>query len=447
VLVGDTLDRTNWGCRATSGALREMISERADLDDVIDYRVLRWRVSPGFRALDQARPADAALRVRAPDTRVGDPPGVRGLLARGRRYAQWKASELELPPRGLVPTRVAALDATWRRWVRDPVVADWVAALQACDVVIVNGEGALRPNAGSGRFCLFLAWAAKARLGKTVAVVNHLCDLADPELRDFAEVVYPLVDDVVVRGSASLDVARAVAPTARLTTAPDAAFRQRPSPREAYRAVASRPGYFTIYPSAPVPFDPGEPYVCVGGSARFQDGERIGAGTEAWYAELVHRLRARHQVVLLGHDYPDHVVFERLGRALAVPFVGVQCPIPQVVDLLAHGTVYLGGRWHSAVLAAIGGTPVLPLASNSDVKTRDLADFVAPPDGWSPRGPHEPADLAAVVSYMVDDEPALRRAASARTRGFAVGARRHVEVLERPATAAAGVTRRLGQTA
>jgi hypothetical protein len=196
-----------------------------------------------------------------------------------------------------------------------------------------------------------------------------------------------------------------------------------------------------------VPFDPGEPYVCVGGSARFQDGERIGAGTEAWYAELVHRLRARHQVVLLGHDYPDHVVFERLGRALAVPFVGVQCPIPQVVDLLAHGTVYLGGRWHSAVLAAIGGTPVLPLASNSDVKTRDLADFVAPPDGWSPRGPHEPADLAAVVSYMVDDEPALRRAASARTRGFAVGARRHVEVLERPATAAAGVTRRLGQTA
>lgn len=374
-LVGDTFDRSNWGCRATSGALRTMLSAVAELETTIDYRELRWRTQPGFRAIDRPRAADAGLRIRVPDPALVTDTGRGSVLRRVGRFARWKASEQSRYRSSFVPASADAFDETWRVWSRHDVVRDWVDGIRAADGVIVNGEGSVRANSTSGRFSFFLAWVAKTQFDKSVAIVNHMCDLADPAMRGVAELVYPLVDQVVVRGSASFAEAARCCPADRLTLAPDAAFRHRPAPTDAFRQVCGRRGYFDVYPLSTADFDPSEPYVCIGGSAAYQDGSTVTPETLAWFEELATTLRRERQVVLLGHDYPDHVMFEHLGRAHDLPFLGLQTPIPQVVDVLGHAAAYAGGRWHSSVLAAAGGTPFLRLSSNSDVKSRDLDDF------------------------------------------------------------------------
>jgi hypothetical protein len=437
VLVCDTLDRTNWGCRATSSAMRQLVAERATLLGAIDYRAFRHRRRPGFRWLDAARPTDAALRVRAPAVRVGGRGGeVGGVRHRTRSLLEWGISSIDRPGSQLEPATVADFDRTWDRWRSSDLVADLVAMLERCDVVVVNGEGAVRPAPAAGRFGFFLAWAAKERLGKEVAIVNHMCDLSNPTMRSFAEAVYPVVDSVVTRGRASLAVAAPLCAPGVARAAPDAAFLHRPARRDAFLEAAGRPGYHATYPSSTEGFDPAAPYVCLGGSARYQDGSSIDADTVEWFGALVAGLRTRAQVLLLGHDYPDHALFAEISRRDGVPFVGVQTPVPQALDLLAHATAYLGGRWHSAVLAASGGTPVVPLTSNSGVKSEDQRDFVVTPVPTFSLE-HRPAvgDVLAVVDDVLGDEPELRRRGLERVDGYAAATAAQVAVLEAPVAA------------
>lgn len=39
LLIGDTSDRANWGCRATSQALKSLIAERAEISAVVDTKI------------------------------------------------------------------------------------------------------------------------------------------------------------------------------------------------------------------------------------------------------------------------------------------------------------------------------------------------------------------------------------------------------------------------
>src|SRR5690606_3457194 len=112
------------------------------------------------------------------------------------------------------------------------------------------------------RLMLFLAYVAKRHFGLRVAIVNHTAELSDPRLRAMAELVYPLLDDVVFREPIS---ARTYGGLVGGHVAPDAAFTYVPADPVHIRGVASRPGYYSVWPDEAL-FDVTRPYVALGGS-------------------------------------------------------------------------------------------------------------------------------------------------------------------------------------
>lgn len=355
-LVNDSSHNPNWGCRATSTALREGLEGAGH--EVVTTIYLE--------ELQGLTPADrrSTRRVTAFLARYGPRrPFVRALAA-----TAYDKVRPHLPD--VVPADRSGLERAEDRMLAGAILESMLERLRPVDGVVVNGEGAVYGAQRKGRALMLLAHVAKERLGKWVGLVNHTADLADPAMAAFAERVYPTLDLVTFRDGLSLAACAAFLPGGRLV--PDAAFTLTPSPRDEWLPQARRPGYFDVWPDR-ARFDPERPYVAVGGSAllvRAAGSPEARAGFAALAAAL---LAAGTQVVLTASDVPDERLFRPLAAEFGLPLIGLATPVPQALDVLAGADVYVGGRWHPAIFALLGGTPFVPLSSSSH-KLRALAE-------------------------------------------------------------------------
>ena len=426
--VNDTSRNPNWGCRATTGALKDALAERGA--EVVSTIYLEEILS--FAPRDSRRWRRAAARL---DAWLPRRPIVREVA---RRAVQKVAPRIP----DVVPLDARGLGDAALAMAHGEILEFAAERLAAADAVLINGEGAIYDLQRKGRALLLMAHFAKRHLGKWVGLVNHTADLSHPGMRAFAEAVYPELDDVTFREARSLhECAGFVA--GRLV--PDAAFAYEPAAREAWATLAGRPGHYDVWPDR-ARFDPSRPYVVVGGSAQFAwarrrdphmpDAHPTGDPVPG-FRSLVRELRDRgHQVVLTASDRPDEAAFRSLADELAAPLVATATPVLQAVDLIGNAAAYVGGRWHPAIFGLRGGTPFVPLSSNS-FKLAALADMV---------GLESPSfdamDLAASVGQVVDlVERHVAAGAALRTRlreqaaGFASASREHVARLPVPAPA------------
>ncbi len=324
LFAGDTLYRTNLGCRATTGALRHLIEgSGARIDFTMD--VAQW----------------------------------------GAYFAYSRAAG-----RPTVPEDLARLADHARSQPDAPASR----ALRACDAVVINGEGAFLEFNNAGRLLLSLAYTAKTAFGKPCFIVNHTCDLDNPEMRALAEAVYPLLDDVVFREPVSLESSGYI--RARLglpqSFAADAIHTLEVASPAAWADLSRRGGQYAYHPFVEQPFDLAAPYIVLGGSARWRYQPRPEADTFADYVGLARALARRAPLVVVAIEHQEEPYLRAVAEEVGCAFVGSAIPVTQSIDLIAHAALYVGGRWHSALKAAMGGTPVVVLATNSAYKTQGL---------------------------------------------------------------------------
>jgi polysaccharide pyruvyl transferase WcaK-like protein len=229
------------------------------------------------------------------------------------------------------------------------------AALLDCDMVLINGEGGILENQRESRMMLFIAYVAKKHFNKPVALVCHTADLSQANLFEIAQQVYPLIDDVVFRDPVSLE---RYAEMSQGRFAADITFTLEPAPFEPWVTLASRRGYFDTYPTESFNFDPSKPFICLGGSSSFSARHKASSPKKA-LTNLAKNLAKLAQVVLVASALPDERIFEPIARELALPFVPLATAPLQGLDLLSHSSLYVGGRWHGAIFALRGGTPVI----------------------------------------------------------------------------------------
>ncbi len=386
--VNDTSRNPNWGCRATTGALKDALAARGA--EVVSTIYLEEILS--FAPRDSRRWRRAAARL---DAWLPRRPIVREVA---RRTFQKVAPRI----RDVVPLDARGLDDAAAAMAAGEVLEFAAERLAAADAVVINGEGAIYDLQRKGRALLLMALFAKRHLGRWVGLVNHTADLSHPGMRAFAEAVYPQLDDVTFREERSRE---ACAGFVDGRVVPDAAFALAPADRSAWAPLAGRPGHYDVWPDR-ARFDPSRPYVVVGGSAQFAwsrrrdphmpDAHPTGDPVPG-FRLLVQELRSRgHQVVLTASDRPDEAAFRSLAAELDAPLVATATPVLQAVDLLGNAAAYVGGRWHPAIFGLRGGTPFVPLSSNS-FKLAALADMVGLP---SPS--FDAMDLAASVGRIVD---------------------------------------------
>lgn len=354
LLINDSSSSSNWGDRAAAIALKAMIADCGGTlcgivteDDLRDGRYLNPPVGNDFP----------------------QKPGVRSLRDWAKLFVPPVALKLRedvlqyLSAPSPIPMTVDRFEAA-----ADGVLADrarfggLLDAIGQADVTVVHGDGAMVGNGLIPRTELFFSYLIKTRFHKPVILINHTTDFNHPDLDRMASSVYPLLDDVTYRDQISEDLCRERWPG---RYAADTAFQFIPAERKTWTTLAARPTYFDVWPDEAA-FDPTQPYVCLGGSSIYSVDGPV-HDYSAGFAALAHHLREAYpgQIVLTASDLKDQLLLRPVARELGLPLVGLTIPVQQAVDIMGNAEAYVGGRWHPAIFALRGGTPVVPLTSKT----------------------------------------------------------------------------------
>lgn len=399
-LVNDSTSNSNWGDRAAGFSLKRMIGDAGGSVSgcLTEHQLYHTQLGP---ASSPQPDFQEGLSARSLVKRL-IPPLVLEMPRRAFPHVDSAPAQRHVPRTwgefDSCAARALKYDEGWR-WLLD--------AMARADLVLIHGDGAMVGNGIIPRTDLFVAYLAKKHLGKAVAIVNHTADFDHPALREMAENVYPLFDDVVFRDPVSVERCRDFA-TGRF--APDSAFWFDVMHPDDWRRIAGRPTYFDVWP-AESDLDPSQPYICLGGSSGLRASRSL-AELRAGYRALIEHLRSAYsgQIVLTASDVLDEAVLGPAALALSLPMVGVTTPVQQAVDLLGNAAAYIGGRWHPAIFALRGGAPVVPLSSKT-FKMQALIEAAG-----LPSKPHDaihpevdmPA-LSASLAGLLEQGSALRQ--------------------------------------
>lgn len=329
-LSGDTTFRSNWGCRSTSLFLRDLLRSRGEVRFTLDTS--QWKRY--FEYGDKAYSGQLA------------PSCVDDFL----RVADYIKSNPMLPV---------------------------CKALANSDLVVINGEGAFLDFVSAGRQHLLLAYLAKEVFHKPCVIVNHTADFTDERYQDIVGFSYGFINEVVYREKISYGSSVGLCQQLGVSCKFGADVLYSAAkiiPRYLPDHVRSG-NYFGFYPDYSGGLDLGKPYICVGGSARWRFQSRPGHDSFSDYIALCRNLSRIAQVVIVAIEHQEEPYLRAVARELALPFCGSDMPVFQAIDLLSHADLYVGGRWHTAIKALLGGASVVLLDTNSRYKTEGLLDL------------------------------------------------------------------------
>ncbi len=402
--IGDTSNRRNWGCRATTLKLRELIGTAGHIQFTLDTSRPHAKLTP-------------RLPYQSPISQEETPRTLKALVKATFRETISPAL-IRLHPASLERRSILIEHARLQEFHKlatligeGRIFRNIGDAMSSCDAVIINGEGSFMKNRTIGRFKLLLALAAKTQFNKPVAIVNHSADVRHPAFGALAEAIYPVIDDALFREHYSLDTTGKLRNGKPHGFAADSAFLYQPLDRETFARVSGRPDYYSIWPEDARSFDPTRPYICVGGSSVYLGQSAEFARLREAFEQLCLRLQRLAPVVLTASSQPDDALLRPVAAKLGLPFLGLSTPVQQAVDVLGNAAAYVGGRWHPGIMALTGGTPIVSFSANTDYKSDGLINLA----GLSQ--PRFPAlrlgdDLDAIVDltsqYLRDDGLRIR---------------------------------------
>lgn len=367
--VCDSTTQNNWGCRATTFAMYELLKQHTDAEVVSVVKL--GALSGGGTDLFQPKARVIALLREF----AYDRPRLRGALrviqhsVKRRRHG--KIAD---------PQTIEEFEQTAKEVAAGRLFPGTREAIDRSDLVLVNGEGSIYNFEKKGRMSLFWMYYAKKYAQKKCAIVNHTIQLNDPRMVDLVKGVYPLLDDVVFREPASFDDMQQVLPYPDDALATDAAFRWQPLTGERFIETYRRLGSCSVFPHDASSFDPAKPYICVTGSSALMRPEDNSAPDRAPFRDLCLRLREMcDQVLIVAPDMTDEVLLAPVARELGLPILPAATPLGIGLDVLANARVFISGRWHPSILASTGGTPSVLFSGNTH-KIAGLGRLLGLPD-------------------------------------------------------------------
>lgn len=388
--AGDTSNRTNWGCRATTGMLRRMLQQCGEicwsLDIARPLAPVKSEIISGEKRNAKSVGAFARLKF------LLENPYCAGVVRNGFRCFP---QILQKYRRVFEVVRASDLSVLAEHIWNGALFPSWREGLSSCDVVVINGEGSFLDNRIPGRLKMLLGYTAKVAFKKPCILINHSADFRNPALREIAEAVYPVLDDVLFRERFSLDNSGYLRGDKPFGLAPDVVFKYSPIGEKCFSEFAGRENVFSFFPDVWGKLDVLKPYICVGGSSAYFNKKVEGFDPLKQYRVLCLALLKVAPVVLTASSEPDDVFFSALSRELNLPFLSLRTPTQIAVDILGNAAAYVGGRWHPGIMALTGGTPVVSFSANTDYKSKGLLELV----GLEQRNPSA-FDVGAQADYF-----------------------------------------------
>ncbi len=247
------------------------------------------------------------------------------------------------------PARFAALRQrlNLRGWLARvdhyrPLYLARLAAFQRARLVVVNPAGEFFPRMPGPAFYYLLDAHVAHKLGRPTAIVNHTMDIADPTLHALIPRVYRELSLVGFRDSKSTDAFRKMGgDLANVVVSPDLALISR-----AGSAGARRRGTVALAINVP---------------------EAVARGYAARWFDVVRGLQGNgFEVVLVSNELPaDAAFYGQLCRQLGVRIEGSSLDFARYPELLGSFELVVSSRMHTAILAMVGGAPVVAVEGAS----------------------------------------------------------------------------------
>lgn len=371
LLVSDNRDNANWGSRATTMALLELMAAAG--------------LSPSDRVLDGEVRSRVALADGPVAGRLLRRPALARLAGAGlARGGRTRLSLERLGVRDAVSDDPAETVRRWRRSGREPL-AEWIARVERADAVVVNGEGSMiftTPSRLEQRFHLAVMQLAH-EADVPFAYVNAL--VADPANgpRNAATVaatqrLLPQASLVTTRDPWSQAFLHEVAPEVASVYVPDSVFAWKGRVGRG-RDLLARPEYLTPFHDRPDrlgTWDFQRPYICVGGSSEAAKEPKRAAAS---YQRLLQALPELGYPVVVTVSSTGDAFLEELAHELGLPLVPADTNVMVATEILAHAELVVTGRYHPAILAGLGGVPGVLLGADSH-KTASVQQMLGYPD-------------------------------------------------------------------
>jgi polysaccharide pyruvyl transferase WcaK-like protein len=354
--LADNSDLANWGCRATSTALREMILERHEIIGTV-----------GGRMIEAQYPVSNV---------VAD--GVWGRFSRTFNRSRVRALPLASTTfdafgrrNGLSHDLDANIHVLRRARAYDRSIRNMFAALEGADCVVVNGEGDLIFSTPARDRLLFTLTVCEMalRAGKPLFYLNAMvsaCPLSgiNRETSALAAGVLGRAAAFAVRDPVSLAFVRQEMPGVQVEMFPDAVFswsaRYAPPTATDHDFAPIAAAFADIGLRAPKVLE--RPYVILGGGSR---AARNWALATERYCALAEAVQTLGLPVVLAPGCDGDLFLERVARQTGAPMLPLHTPISVVAAVLSGARLMISGRWHPSILASLGGVPTVFMGSNS----------------------------------------------------------------------------------
>ena len=382
VYVGDNRHRENFGCRATSTALSQLIEQDHEIVGTIygDYT----NFNPGNLFFYQHYPQWVYKKVGALKPNHRD-------LIKQLFYAKNRIinhGRYFFGPHDFIGYN---LNRSIRNLIKlipaNPELQPYDLRQYDFDAMVVNGEGSFIFATPPWRECMIemmlMYWAQK--MGKKVFFLNSM--LSDDPYSQHNEATVNLANAIFckatmlgVRENLSFEYAKRYFPQANTQLFPDALFTWYDIINDDFTIKNGK--YFTSIKGATNQsfneLDFTQKYILISGSSSALTAAKNNTSVVvSAYQQLTNATREafpEHKVFLIQVCEGD-LFLNEVGERTKTPVIASDTPIIAAGKILAGSDLFISGRYHPAILASLGGTPCVFMGSNSH-KTRSVQELL-----------------------------------------------------------------------
>lgn len=378
--VSDNRVRGNFGCRATSTALSQLIRKNHEIVGVITGKytntntnnLFYFKYLPGFVYKQVGKWKNRHKRIKEIFLY-----GIIQKISRifSSHYYAGPCDFVSLDFEQSVRNLKKCLPA-------NPYLEEFNLDNYDFDAMVVNGEGSFIFSTPEWNWrealviSMLIYWAQQK--GKKVYFVNAMFSDESTSERNYK--MLNAVDNLLskcnlvsVREEESYNYALKYLPHINSVIFPDALFTWYSYINDSHKVTNYR--YYIPHSveadSLYDELDFSSPYICIAGSSSAKivyDKQK----TIDSYINLVLHLKSlnKSNIYLIEVDEQDSFLHE-VSRITKTPIIPIDTPILSASKILANCRVFISGRYHPAIMASMGGTPCIFMGSNSH-KTHSL---------------------------------------------------------------------------
>lgn len=377
VYVGDNRNRGNYGCRATSTALSQLISENNEIVGRITGRYNMFDLGNLFYI--SFLPTWFYILVsKIPGwNKVGRLWNKVICKVLRRKYYYSAFDFVGIDPKTTRRNLLKCIKA-------NKTIQEFDLRNYDFDTLIVNGEGSFifanPPWRESLVIAMLMDWAQE--MGKDVFFLNAMLsdDPNFPHNEKTIKMFKPILEKcerVSVRENVSFEYCKKFFPGANVKLIPDALFTWYDLINDGH--IVTNGKYYMPHVEESDEFyknyDFTEPYICVAGSSSYQIGANQELAIQS-YSNLVEKIKTEFGLkVYIMQVCEGDAFLKVVGKITSTSVIPLTMPIVSAGKILANASLFISGRYHPAILASLGGTPCVLMGSNSH-KTISLQELL-----------------------------------------------------------------------